>query len=291
MTEPLIAIIGPTASGKTALGLDVAERYGGEIICADSRTIYRGMNIGTAKPTAEEQKRVRHHLLDIRNPDETYSAAEFKRDAQATIADIRSRGKLPIIVGGTGLYVWAVLYDYQFPAGASNQLRRQLQTWPIEKLVRRLIEVDPERAGEIDLMNPRRVIRAIETAGQPRSSQAQLLAGSLLVGLNPDMEKLEDRILARVEAMMMNGLIVEVAGLCARYGRDCQPFQTVGYEEMIDCLDANIDMDMAAKLIAMHTRQLAKRQMTWFKRNPDIQWCQDPDPAKQLIAEFLGHKV
>jgi tRNA dimethylallyltransferase len=216
MTEPLIAIIGPTASGKTALGLDVAERYGGEIICADSRTIYRGMNIGTAKPTAEEQKRVRHHLLDIRNPDETYSAAEFKRDAQATIADIRSRGKLPIIVGGTGLYVWAVLYDYQFPAGASNQLRRQLQTWPIEKLVRRLIEVDPERAGEIDLMNPRRVIRAIETAGQPRSSQAQLLAGSLLVGLNPDMEKLEDRILARVEAMMMNGLIVEVAG--------CQPF-------------------------------------------------------------------
>jgi tRNA dimethylallyltransferase len=222
----LLAIVGPTASGKTALAIELAQRHGGEIICADSRTIYRGLNIGTAKPTLAEQAAVPHHLLDILEPNQPYSAALFKQAAESAIAEIRARHHLPILVGGTGLYVDAVLYDYQFPAGASSSLRHELEQLPQTELVERLQRLDPEIAATIDLRNPRRVIRALELVGQPRIAPRALPPTTYIIGLDPGMEELERRIATRTRQMLAAGLVDEVRGLTARYSAMLEPFNT-----------------------------------------------------------------
>lgn len=282
----LLAIVGPTASGKSALAMEVAQAFNGEIICADSRTIYRGMNIGTAKPTAADQALVPHHLLDIAWPDQSYTAAEFKLAANRLIAEIQARGRLPILCGGTGLYLYAVLYDYQFPAGPDNELRQRLQKLSIDQLISRLEQVNPEAASSIDLRNPRRVIRAIETDGQPRQ-QSRLRGGSRLIGLRPDPAQLNRHIEARTKQMVAAGLAAEVKDLIDRFGADLEAFRSPGYAEMIDYLDGRIDLSEAERLIELHTRQLAKRQLTWFKRNQEIEWFEDPDRANAYIASLL----
>jgi tRNA dimethylallyltransferase len=284
----LIAIVGPTASGKTELALQIAGENRGEIICADSRTVYRGLDIGTAKPTKEEQARVPHHLLDLLEPNQPYSAAQFKTDAMAAISDIHTWRGLPLLVGGTGLYINAVLYDYHFPAGASNELRQQLERLPLKDLVARLRLADPERATEIDLRNPRRIIRAIETAGLPRIAPKTLPRNVLIIGLNPGMAELERHIAARTRRMLTGGLIEEVQGLLRRFDPVIAPLHTIGYGETIAHLHEEITAAELESQIILHTRQLAKRQMTWFKRNPDIVWVANVREAKDLVMSFMA---
>ncbi len=285
--DRLLALIGPTASGKTALALQLAQQFNGEIVCADSRTIYRGMYIGTAKPTPQQQAIVPHHLLDLIEPNQSYNAAVFKRAAEEAVEAIHARHHLPILAGGTGLYVDAVLYDYQFPAGASSSLRKELERLPLAELVERLQRLDPEIAATIDLQNPRRVIRALELVGQPRIAPKALPATTLIIGLDPGMDELERRIEARTQQMLDHGLLDEARRLTERYSTVLEPFSTVGYREAIDYLAGDIPEAKLAPLINLHTRQLAKRQLTWFKRNPDIHWVATPTEAVDLAQAFL----
>lgn len=267
--------------------MSLAQRYEGEIICADSRTIYRGMDIGTAKPTAADRELVPHHLLDLIEPGETYSAAQFKTAAERTISSISQRNNLPIVVGGTGLYVNALLYDYQFPAGARNDHRAEFEWLPLEQLVDQLRREDPEMAAQIDLKNPRRVIRALETVGQSRQKAMQLNPKSLLLGLKPSEEQLNKQIIHRTQAMFQVGLIDEGRHLFSKYGTDLEAFRSPGYAEIIDFLAGRTTRQEAEDLINLHTRQLVRRQLTWFKRNLDIRWCETPDEAEALVAVWL----
>ncbi len=291
MIDPAIkylALVGPTASGKTALAVDLAEQLGGEIICADSRTVYAGLDIGTAKPTAAEQARVPHHLLDVVSPQETYSAQTFKVAAEAAMADIAARGRIPLLVGGTGLYVYAVVYDYQFPAGPRTQLRVELEHQSLEDLVERLWREDPDRAAEIDLQNPRRVIRALETVGQPRQRQAPLPSNVFLGGLRRPQDVMNKNIVQRTHQMVEAGLVTEVEAVVAKYDSNLEVLKSPGYAEIIDYLRGATTLPQAEELISLHTRQLVRRQLTWFKRNPDIQWFERPDELAVRAKAFLN---
>ena len=267
--------------------MTLAQKYDGEIICADSRTVYRGMNIGAAKPTAADRELVPHHLLDLIEPGETYSAAQFKVDAEQVIASISLSNHLPIVVGGTGLYVNALLYDYQFPAGARDDLRAELEQLGMKQLVEKLRAEDLEMASQIDLKNPRRVIRALETVGQPRQKSVQLNSNSLLVGLRPSDEQLNKQITHRLQAMFEVGLIEENRQLFSKYGSGLEAFRSPGYAEIIDYLAGRTTRQVAEELINLHTRQLVRRQLTWFKRNPDIKWCATSAQAEALVAVWL----
>lgn len=285
--KPIIAVVGPTASGKTALGIELAKRYDGEIICADSRTIYRGMDIGTAKPSEVEREGIRHHFLDIIEPDQTYSAQQFKAAAKVVIDEIVARGKLPIIVGGTGLYVYALLYDYQFPAGGRTELRAELEQKSLDELVAILQEKDLELAVEIDLRNSRRVIRAIETAGQPRQRAEALADNILLLGLRPSMSTLDTNIRQRTKRMFQIGLVSEVTNLVEKYGPGLETLRSPGYAEIVEYLAGDSDAEMAEELVMLHTRQLVKRQLTWFRRNDEIRWVETAEEGMTLAADFL----
>ncbi len=282
-THRQLAIVGPTASGKTGLAIELAKKLNGEIICADSRTIYRGMDIGTAKPSNEEQDGVSHYLLDILNPDQSYSAAEFKHDSLKLIGQIKAKDKLPIVVGGTGLYVAGLLYDYEFLAGANNELRAKLEDKDIVWLQTELKDKDIEAYKSIDLQNKRRVIRAIETAGLLKKRSTKLADDWVLIGLNPPMDELEKRIKARTKQMLDSGLVDEVRQLIEQYGKELEPFQTAGYREVIEYVEGKQTFEELEKLVSLHTRQLAKRQLTWFKRNQDIVWFQDSEQALAYI--------
>ena len=282
----LVAIVGPTASGKSELGMQIARQFRGEIICADSRTIYKGMNIGTAKPSKADQSEISHHLLDLIEPGQNYSAAEFKAAALQAISEIDSRGHLPIIVGGSGLYAYAVLYDYQFPAGPPNQLRDQLQQLPGDQLVEKLKAVDPEAVEMIDLKNPRRVIRAIETAGLPKT-HSQLMPAALLVGLRPNIETLRQRITQRVDAMVEAGFIDEVKVVIKRHGWENEATTSIGYRAFRDYIEGSLSLNDAKDAFARGDLALAKRQLTWFKRNPDINWFEDVPTAERFIVSQL----
>lgn len=282
----LVAIVGPTASGKTDLAIRVAKQFGGEIICADSRTIYKGMDIGTAKPSQAERAQVPHHLLDIISPDQTFSAAEFKARANRVIEEIHSRVGLPILVGGSGLYVYSVIYDFQFPAGPSNELRRQLESKAIAELVQQLQQLDPEAAEQIDLKNPRRVIRAIETAGQPKA-KSQLGAGVILIGLKPDLETLERRISSRVDVMVEAGFENEVREIAQTYGWNTEALTSIGYRAFRPYIEGRGSLEQAKAQFVRGDLALAKRQLTWFKRNPDIRWFNGVDQAYAAISSAL----
>jgi tRNA dimethylallyltransferase len=289
--NPIIAVVGPTASGKTALGIELAKRHNGEIICADSRTIYRGMDIGTAKPNLAEREGITHHFLDIIEPNQVYSAQEFKVAAETVIKDIIGRGKLPILVGGTGLYVYALLYDYQFPAGGRTDERAVLESKPLDELVAILQQKDPDLATEIDLRNTRRVIRAIETAGQARQKSTQLADNILLVGLRPESTTLYTNISQRTQRMFQIGLVSEVGNLVQNHGMECEAFRSPGYAEIVEHLAGVKTLEEAAALIDLHTRQLVKRQLTWFNRNHEIQWVEDPEQALKLARDWLDYRA
>lgn len=280
----LVAIVGPTASGKTSLALDIAEAFNGEIIAVDSRTIYKGLDIGTAKPTKEQQARVPHWGLDLIDPNETYSAAQFKDYANIAIADIQSRGKLPILVGGTGLYMDGVLYDFSF-AEPDTKLREKLAAKSIEQLKAMITKQGipmPHNA-----QNKLHLITAIERKGQ-NSERKPLRSGAVIVGLNPDRTALRRIVKTRAQQMIDDGVLGEIKRMSNNYGWDA-PGMTGGiYRAMRPVVEGSLSEADGLKNFVTSDMQLAKRQMTWLKRNPDINWFIDSRPAKRWLSDELS---
>ncbi|MGC1176467.1 MAG: tRNA (adenosine(37)-N6)-dimethylallyltransferase MiaA [Candidatus Saccharimonadales bacterium] len=266
----LLVAVGETASGKSALALELARQFDGEIIAADSRTVYRGMDIGTAKPSKEDQKLVRHHLIDITTPDKPITAAQFKELAQRTIDEISGRGTLPILVGGTGLYIDGVIYDFEFlPVGDARE-REKLNDLNQTALLKRIDELGIDASG-VDIQNKRRLIRLIETNGvQP--TRKELRTNTLVLGMKIDRFELESRITKRVDAMLVAGLEQEVRGLAEQYGWGCEAMKGVGYAQWWDYFSGTQTLAETRAAIIKDTLDLAKRQRTWFKRNKSIHW-------------------
>jgi tRNA dimethylallyltransferase len=279
MSMPLIVIVGPTASGKSDLAMRIAERHNGEIICADSRTVYRGMDIGTAKPSDEDRAKIPHHLLDIVEPNESFSAADFKRLASAAIADIKTRNKLPILVGGTGLYVDAVIFDYQFGEPADPALRAKLFDMTVEELQHIC------RRSYIDIpmndKNKRHLIRAIELGGLPKRTDKMIL-NIIVVGLTAENDTLRKRILLRAGKMVEAGIIGEIQLLARRYGWESEAMKANIYRVFRGVVEASKSVEEATEEFVRSDMALAKRQRTWFKRNPAIIWGTAEELEKRL---------
>ncbi len=294
----LVAIVGPTAGGKTSLAIALAKTFGGEIVSADSRQVYRGMDIGTAKPTAAERAAVPHHLLDIKDPGEEYTVAEYQQDAVAAVQGILGRGHVPFLVGGTGLYVRAVVENLDIPkAKADPQLRARIEREIAEEglaaVFEKLLACDPEAANVVDPKNPRRVIRALEVAistGEPFTAQrkkAEHLFDVLEIGLNPPPEILRERIELRVDRMAENGLVEEVKALVQKYGSNSVALDTIGYREIIGYLEGNLSRDAAIALMKANTLHYAKRQLTWFRKDKNVRWIDRPEDAFPPVKRFL----
>ena len=280
----LLAIVGPTASGKTGLAIEIAKAYKGEIISADSRTVYRGLDIGTAKPRAEERQGIPHWGFDLIGPNETFSAANFKDYAQAKIIEIRQRGNLPIIVGGTGLYVDALLYDYSF-GPPSTAARSELEMLGVIELQQKIIDAGlpiPENN-----QNRRHLVRTLER-GDTEPTKKPLPEGTSILGLNPDRDILKDRIIARADAMLADGVIDEVAWAFAQYGDESEAVTGGIYRVFRDVIRGKLPKEDAIKLFVQSDLQLAKRQMTWLKRNHDITWFNDAQAAFTWFNQTIG---
>ncbi|MEH7155838.1 tRNA (adenosine(37)-N6)-dimethylallyltransferase MiaA [Neobacillus drentensis] len=283
--QKLLVIIGPTAVGKTMLSIEMAKRYNGEIISGDSMQIYRGMDIGTAKIKIDEMEGIPHHLIDIKEPYENFSVAEFQLLVRAKIDEIAKKGKLPIIVGGTGLYIQSVIYDYHFSDVPGDEayrlvLEERVNEIGNEALYQELMEVDPESASQIHPNNVRRVIRALEifhltgkTMQEFQSSQqADLLYNTAIVGLTMEREKLYERINHRVDVMIAQGLLEEVEGLYQQGLRDSQSIQAIGYKEIFAYFDGKVTIEEAITNLKQNSRRYAKRQLTWFRNKMDVNW-------------------
>ena len=283
--SPLIVVAGPTASGKTALALALAQQFPGEIVSCDSVAVYRGMEIGTAKPTLDERARVPHHLIDVAEPDQPCTAGDYSRLAREAIAGITQRGRLPIVAGGTGLYLRALL-DGLFPAPQRHEplrekLRARAERHGAPHLHRILTRLDPAAAGLIHANDTPKVIRAIEVtlaARQPITRQWQqgrdALAGYrvLRLGLNPPRAALYARINRRAAEMFDRGLVEEATQLVERYGFDCRAFTSLGYAQAVAVLRGEMTRDQAVAAAAQGHRNYAKRQLTWFRKDPAIHW-------------------
>lgn len=281
---PLIAIVGHTASGKSALAMDLAKRFNGEIICADSRTVYTGMDIGTAKPSAKDRKEIAHHLLDVSTPDHQITAAMFKKMAQHAIYDVASRGKIPILVGGTGLYIDAVLFDFSFRPVSSQTQREELERMSVKELQKILINQRMPLPSNIN--NPRHLIRQIETGGVA-ASHRPMRTNTLVIGVVMNKEMLQRQLAARLDRMIEEGLEQEVEALVKKYGWSCPALQTIGYQEFRGVsTKKRIDEDVRAMILA-HSMQYAKRQKTWFKRNKHIHWISKKEDVVDLVTTFL----
>lgn len=283
----LIAIVGPTASGKSDLALSIAKKHRGEILCADSRTVYRGLDIGAAKPSAADQAAVPHHLLDLVDPDHVLSVAEFKRLAEAAAVDVAGHGNIPFLVGGSGLYIDSILYDYQFPSEADPTLRLELETLSTDDLIKRLQIVSPTALETIDKANRRRLIRAIETAGQPLSRTSGMRANTLAIGITLDKEVMQKRITERIEKMLSQGFLEEVKTLGEQYGWNCEAMSGIGYRAMKEVVHGTKTVDEAAEEFARGDMRLVKKQLTWFKRNKSIHWVTSHAEAEDLVKQFL----
>lgn len=284
---PLIVIVGETASGKSALAMQLAERFDGEIISADSWTVYTGFDIGTAKPSAEERARVPHHLLDIADPCDGFSAAIFKRLAMRTISEVASRGKLPVLVGGTGLYIDSVLYDYEFLPAPAEKLRQELSNLSLEQLLQRADDLGLP-TDTVDTRNKRRIIRLIENNGT-LPKHHELRTNTLVLGVSIPREQLLERIRARVEAMLGTGLEGEARKLAKTYGWDVEPMKGIGYREWQAYFNGRQTLDETKQQIVRGTLALAKKQRTWFKRNKSIQWVKEQSEAVDLVTTFLNN--
>ena len=296
---PLVVVVGPTASGKTTLALALARALGGEIVSADSQQIYRLLELGTAKPTAEQRASVPHHLVDFLDPVETLSAGEFARRADEAIADIHGRGLVPVVAGGTGLWVRALLLGIVESPPPDLSLRARLEQQAAqqgrEAVHARLAALDPETAVAIPPRNLVRVIRALElhalTGELPSALRARHGFGRLryrarVLGLSPSREELYRRIDQRTRAMFAAGLVEEVRGLVARGLREAPALRALGYPQALEALEGRLPLEAAIAATAQATRHYAKRQLTWFRADPLVEWLGwPPDPG--ALAEGL----
>lgn len=306
--DKVVCVVGPTACGKTTLGVLLAKQYGGEVVSVDSMQIYRGMTIGTAAPTAEEMEGVPHHMIAVADPAEQWSAARFCQAADACIQDILSRGKLPVLAGGTGLYLDALIRGDDFAPGSQGgevrlRLQRELREQGPEALLERLRTVDPETAGRLHLRDEKRILRALEIyeqTGEPmslrdrRGRQRPDRYEAVYIGLSfRDREDLRRRIDRRVDDMVRQGLLQEVQDLLdSGLPRDATALQAIGYKQFLAVADGAATTDQAVEEVKLRSRQYAKRQLTWLRRNPDIHWIlwdREPDfpAALQNATDFL----
>jgi tRNA dimethylallyltransferase len=302
MQQPrVIVVVGPTASGKSELALSLAKQFAGEIINADSMQVYSGMEIGTAGPPADYFQRVPHHLFGIVSPAVNFTVADYCREAKIIIEDINKRNKLAILAGGSGLYIRALLEGLANSPGEDSQLRRELTLLAEQGgngvLLERLAMVDPESAARLHVNDRVRIIRALEVhqqSGQP-ISQLQTSHGfaskwcqALKIGLHVQREELYRRIEQRVELMIAKGLLDEVSALLAKgYGKDCKALKAIGYKEAVACLEGVLSLPEAIELIKRDTRRYAKRQLTWFKSDPEIYWVEYPES----FATICNHVI
>jgi len=287
MNKPLIAIVGPTAVGKTDIAIDVALRIKGVIISADATQVYKYMNIGSAKPTEQERRGVPHYMIDVVEPNESFSVAVFQRMAREYIDKTLKAGYIPILVGGTGLYVNSVIYSLDFTEGAPDEelrhkLREMAERFGTDILYEELAKIDPESASKISRNDLKRIMRALEVyykTGKPisyyqkRSKQISPPYNALVVGLTMDRQRLYERIEQRVDAMISKGLIEEVRWLRANgYTSNKVAMQAVGYKEILAYLNGLCTLEEAIALIKRNTRRLAKRQWTWFNKDKNVHW-------------------
>lgn len=305
--KKIISLVGPTASGKTDLAIKLAKKFDGFVISADSRQVYKSMNIGTGKPDLGRSKQklgfkaytidtIDHFLFNIVSPDKSYSVSSFQSDAYAIINKISTHdpGLVPCIVGGTGMYIDAVAENWLIPKqGKSTQLRSQLEKHSLAYLVKKLNKLDPASAKKIDIKNRRRVIRALEfvlSEGKSFVSSQQKqkpLYESLIIGIDIPREKLYERINKRVNRMIDMGLIQEVKRLIKRYGWDAPAMNGIGYRQFQPYLDGNLSLKDAVDILKRDTRHYAKRQLTWWRRNKKIVWVTNYTQAEKTIRSFL----
>ena len=302
MRNKIVVICGPTASGKTALSIALAKAFDGEVVSADSMQIYRRMDIGTAKPSLEERDGVPHYMLDVADPGEPYSVARYAKEAGDWVEDILSRGKLPIVCGGTGLYIDGLLRGAEFqPSGADNGLREQLEgEWDAhgpEHMMARLAAVDPESAARLHLSDKRRILRALEvylatgetiTVHNARTKAIPPRYDAVMIGLNTEPRQiLYDRIDRRVGVMLEQGLLKEVRDLLEDGLLEGTAAQAIGYKELLAHFRGEMTLDAAADLIRQKSRNYAKRQLTWFRRDERVRWIvyNSPDASAAVLQE------
>lgn len=305
MSKPkVIVICGPTASGKTALSIELAKKINGEIISSDSMQIYKDMNIGTAKPTAEEMQGIKHYLLDFVEPDKRYSVAEFKKDAEKAIEEILSKGKIPIVVGGTGLYVDSLIYGIEYQnIELDEKYRKELEKIAEEQglqvLYKRAKEIDEEAIKKISPNDKKRIIRILEiykatgknkTEQEIESRKKEIKYDFKVFAINMDREKLYERINKRVDIMIEQGLIEEVKEITRKYKEFPTAMQGLGYKEVIEYLDEKMSKEEMIEKVKMETRRYAKRQITWFKKNKQTMWI-DGLADKQSNIQFILENI
>jgi tRNA dimethylallyltransferase len=293
---PLLAIVGPTASGKTELAIEVAERIGAEIVCADSASVYREMDVGTAKPTPAQRALVPHHMVDVAEPSEPFTVARYQRLAREVIDDVRERGREPLLVGGSGLYVRAVVDDLVFPPtdpAVRARLEREVTSAGARAMYERLAELDPPAADRIEPDNVRRTVRALEVAevtGRPFSSYAEAWdrypdGRVRAVGIDVPRPDLYERIEARVREQLAEGLIEEVKELAHRgLSGWLTASQAIGYAEFARHLEGELSLDEAVARTVKRTKALARRQLAWFRRDPRVGWLAHDEPALSALA-------
>jgi tRNA dimethylallyltransferase len=297
----VIVICGPTGIGKTAVGIELAGKFGGEIISADSMQIYRQMDIGTAKPTPEEQTQIAHHMIDIVEPDEDYDAVQFSKQAGDRIAEIANRGLIPFVVGGTGLYIKALLHGLfqtePVDPKIRNRLKQELEQDGSSCLYGRLAKIDPDTAGRLHPNDSYRIIRALETiesSGKTISEHHQNHGfenepfNALKIGLRRDREKLYERIDQRVDLMIQAGLVAEVKELLAMgYSAKLKSMQSIGYRHVVGFLKGSLPWAECLRTLKRDTRRFAKRQFTWFGADPQIKWY-EPDRLNEIVRLTEG---
>ncbi|WP_425449685.1 tRNA (adenosine(37)-N6)-dimethylallyltransferase MiaA [Dethiothermospora halolimnae] len=309
--KPLFILVGPTAVGKTSTSINLAKQLNGEIISADSMQIYKYMDIGTAKVTDEEKQGIKHYLVDEIFPNEKFSAADFQKRANKYISQILVKDKMPIVVGGTGLYVNSLVYDLDFTKAISNnELRKKFESeasrYGNDYVMEKLKEVDLKSAKRIHINDTKRIIRALEVyheTGKPMSEsynnfrKPNPLYDIAFVGLYMDRKKLYDRINYRVDKMIEEGLIDEVKNLINMgYDKDLASMQGLGYKEIINWLDGKYDFEEAIRILKRDSRRFAKRQLTWFRRDNRIKWfdvekCSDKKDLSKNIANYVRKKL
>ncbi|WP_226578978.1 tRNA (adenosine(37)-N6)-dimethylallyltransferase MiaA [Halobacillus litoralis] len=308
MKPVVISVVGPTAVGKSELGIRIAERFGGEVISGDSMQIYRTMDIGTAKVTNEEMRGIPHHMIDVKEPEENFSVAEFQECVQQLIKDVHTRNKLPIIVGGTGLYIQATLYDFNFSEEKKDtEVILRLEEEASQKgnayMHERLRAVDPLQAERIHPNNLRRVLRALEhfeTTGQKMSDKQEEQAAEspfnpILIGLEMDRDLLYERINKRVDRMVEQGLVQEVKDLYDQGLSDAQSMKAIGYKELIPYFQGTCELSEAVELLKRNSRRYAKRQYTYFKNKLNVDWYSitptDYEEKFETILDDLAGKL
>ena len=306
--QKVIAIVGPTASGKTDLAIELAEKINGEIISCDSMQIYKEMDIGTAKPTEEEQKRIKHYLIDVVSPEERFSVSDYQKQAEQAIEKVLSKNKVPIIVGGTGLYANSLIYgikflDIKFDANYRRKLEERTEKEGLEKLYNEAKQIDEEAMKTISINDKKRILRVLEIykqTGKTKTEQdilsriQEVKYDYKVFGINMDRQLLYNRINLRVDKMIENGLIEEVQDIYKKYNSFPTALQAIGYKEVVEYLKKEITKEEMIEKIKMESRRYAKRQLTWFRKNKEIIWLDGLEDKQNnieiILEEYSGKK-